>query len=239
MPEDLFRFKQFKINQIGATLKVCTDSCLFGAWIAQNYKGLKVLDVGTGTGLLALMYAQKNPKSHILALEIDTESAALSKNNFMQSPWSQRLESKCISLQDFVKEYKDSRFDLLFCNPPFFENQLPSKKHQHKLAKHSACLTKTELIFSFTQLLSENGTVCVLLPPYEATTFAEMAKDAGFHLKENVTIRNKTGQAAFRHILCFGKKEGNLILSELTIYQSDKIYSPEFQALLNNYYLAL
>lgn len=157
----------------------------------------------------------------------------------MQSPWAQGLESKCISLQDFVKEYKDSSFDLLFCNPPFFENQLPSKKQQNNVAKHSTCLSKAELIFSFTQLLSENGTAVVLLPPFEAKSFTEMAQEAGFYLKENVTIRNKNGQAAFRQILCFGKKECAVIFSELTIYQSDKNYSPEFKVLLKDYYLAL
>jgi tRNA1Val (adenine37-N6)-methyltransferase len=237
MPEEIFRFKQFNVNQAGATLKVCTDSCLFGAWVARNASGKNVLDIGTGTGLLALMYAQQHPDSALLGLEIEPHTAKLAENNFIQSPWVGRLKVLCTSLQDYVQTNQATCFDVIICNPPFFENQLSSGERLKNIAKHSTQLSRTELIASISQLLAENGTAYVLLPPYEAEMMNKTAQNMGFFLQEKVTVINRANAQALRQMLAFGKTEKPLNEEELIIYAEEKHYSPAFVELLREYYL--
>jgi len=240
MSKDTFRFKQFQILQTGSTLKVCTDSCLFGAWVASHLsEGKKVLDIGTGTGLLALMYEQKHTDSSILALEIDTKSAELARYNFDQSPWAKKIVVRNESLQTFTSETASESFDVILCNPPFFEKQLTSINETKNLAKHSSELTKIELVESIFKLLTKKGSAYVLLPPFEAEEFIGLATNFGLFLNENVTVRNKTNGQSFRQMMRFVKLENMLYEGEIVIYISEKVYTSEFVELLKEYYLYL
>ena len=202
MPKDQFRFKQFALSQTGTTLKVCTDSCLFGAWVANSLvEARNALDIGTGTGLLALMVAQKHLNTSILALEIDEKSAALAKSNFESSPWTNSLKLENSSLQDFSDKTSTNSFDIIFCNPPFFENQLTSSNQTRNLAKHSSQLTRQELANAIFKLLTEKGSAFILLPEFEAEDFVVIANGFGLFLTEQKTVRNKPNGAVFRQMM--------------------------------------
>lgn len=240
MPKDQFRFKQFTISQTGTTLRVCTDSCLFGAWVANSFiKAKNALDIGTGTGLLALMVAQKHFNTSILALEIDEKSAALAKQNFYSSPWLNSLKVENSSLQDFSDKTSTNSFDIIFCNPPFFENQLVSSNQTNNLAKHSSQLTRQKLVNAISTLLTEHGSAFVLLPEFEAEDFVKIAKGFGLFLTEQKTVRNKANGAVFRQMMRFEKNQKELVQSEIVIYESEKVYSQDFVELLKPYYLYL
>lgn len=240
MPKDQFNFKQFTVSQTGTTLKVCTDSCLFGAWVSHSFAVAKnALDIGTGTGLLALMVAQKQLNTNILALEIDEKSAALAKQNFESSPWTNSLKLENSSLQDFSDKTSTNSFDIIFCNPPFFENQLTSSNQTRNLAKHSSQLTRQELANAIFQLLTENGSAFILLPEFEADDFVTIASGFGLFLTEQKTVRNKPNRAVFRQMMRFEKNQKGLAQSEIIIYESDKVYTQDFVELLKPYYLYL
>jgi tRNA1Val (adenine37-N6)-methyltransferase len=240
MPKNQFSFKQFIVSQTGTTLKVCTDSCLFGAWVASSFAVAKnALDIGTGTGLLALMVAQKHFNTSILALEIDEKSAALAKSNFESSPWADSLKIENSSLQDFSDKTSTNSFDIIFCNPPFFENQLNSSSQTNNLAKHSSQLSRQELVNAVFKLLTENGSVFVLLPEFEAEDFVTIASGFGLFLTEQKTVRNKANGAVFRQMMKFEKQNRELEQSEIVIYESEKVYTQDFVELLKPYYLYL
>jgi len=240
MPNDQFRFKQFTVSQTGTTLKVCTDSCLFGAWVANFFIEAKnALDIGTGTGLLALMVAQKYSNTSILALEIDEKSAELAKQNFISSPWADSLKVENNSLQDFSEITSANSFDIIFCNPPFFENQLTSSNQTKNLAKHSSQLSRQELVNAIFKLVTENGSAFILLPEFEADDFVTIANGFGLFLTEQKTVRNKVNGAVFRQMMRFEKNQKELIQSEIIIYESEKVYTQDFVELLKPYYLYL
>ena len=239
MSKNSFQFKQFTIHQEDATLKVCTDSCLFGSWIAsaeENFE--KVLDIGSGTGLLSLMYAQKNASSLVSAIEIDEHSAELTKNNFSASPWKDRLSSYHTSLQEYSLLIKE-KYDCIICNPPFFENNLNSEVHRKNLAKHQAGITKEDLLEGIKILLKEEGTLYILLPPFEARELVILAQKREIYLNDCVSVLNLKGQHPFRVMMKFSSFKKDIEESEMIIYKEEKVYSSEFTNLLKPYYLYL
>ena len=240
MSKDLFRFKQFSVSQTGTTLKVCTDSCLFGAWVATSFStATNALDIGTGTGLLALMVAQKHSNTSILALEIDKKSAELANLNFESSLWTLYLKVENNSLQNFSESKIANCFDVIFCNPPFFENQLISSNQTNNLAKHSSQLTRQELANAILKLLSDTGSAFILLPELEANHFVTIASKVGLFLTELKTVRNKQNGVVFRQMMRFEKNQKQLSHSEIIIYESEKVYTQDFIKLLKPYYLYL
>lgn len=240
MSRSVFTFKQFKVDQTGATLKICTDSCLFGAWVAETAAPApRVLDIGTGTGLLALMIAQQHLESQITALEIDPTSASLAQSNFDVSPWKERLHCCPVRLQDFVVTQAPHIYDLLICNPPFFENQLAAIHATDNLAKHSSQLRMDELIVAIDRLLSPQGETFVLLPPYEAGIFLDKISSFNHFLCELVCVRNFSNGPVIRNLLKTKRNKAISTYSELVIYEAPKVYSSAFVSLLKPYYLYL
>src|SRR5262245_58656662 len=142
MPNSYFQFKQFVIHQEHCAMKVTTDGCLFGAWVAASKAGnaaagKHVLDIGTGTGLLSLMYAQKHPHAQIDAIEIDEAAAQQAADNFAASPWQKRLQL----IHSDIKDYRPSHpYDTIISNPPFYENQLSSGNAKKNMAHHSSSI---------------------------------------------------------------------------------------------------
>ena len=237
MPKDSFQFKQFTIYQTGSTLKVCTDSCLFGAWVAsQSGEAKRVLDIGTGTGLLVLMYVQKQPSSDVTALEINEESAKLASENIANSPWRDRIKVKQTAVQEFGPE---ERFDCIISNPPFFENQLISEKDKNNLAKHAEGLTREALLEALLRLLSKEGITYLLFPEREGGLFSEMADKRGFYLNEEVKVRNKKEGPVFRVMQKYSFKRKETITSEIIIYEAHQVYTASFISLLKEFYLYL
>ena len=148
-----FIFKQFKIQQDNTAMKVGTDGVLLGAW-ADSENATNILDIGTGTGLIALMLAQRNLKANITAIEIDEQASLQASENFNNSPWEIRLSIKNLKLQDFVVEEK---FDLIVSNPPFFNNTFQANSSERNIARQTETLSFNELLKNTASLLSENG----------------------------------------------------------------------------------
>ncbi|MCD8540954.1 MAG: methyltransferase [Leadbetterella sp.] len=231
----MFRFKQFTVVQENSAMKVCTDSCLFGALICPE-KPVNALDIGTGTGLLSLMLAQRYPLLSIDAVEIDPNAATDARHNFSHSPFAGRVSLHECAIQDFAKE-TERAYDLIFCNPPFYENRLKSPDRHKNIAHHAAELSFRELAGVSARLLSHTGVVWILLPPFEMARFITEASTASLNLKDRFIIRQRAGKPVFREVASFSRQiTGNPHEQEIIIYENDK-YSTIFAGLLRDYYL--
>jgi tRNA1Val (adenine37-N6)-methyltransferase len=239
MPNTYFQFKEFRIEQGNCGMKVTTEACLFGALATQlvpencNH----ILDIGTGTGLLALMFAQSS-KAFISALEIDKAAFQQAKENFQLSPWSERLAIEHCDLNDY---HSDNQFDFIICNPPFFEkNQLGKKMNKNK-AIHNFSLGFEGLAQGLERLLnSENGLAVVLYPEYEMSLFKNSMIALGLEERVSIDIYNQTEKPVFRQIKVFSKKKSaSPQIQSLIIKKENGEYTPEFTRLLKAYYLHL
>ena len=223
-------------------MKVCTDACIFGAWIARlisnnipQMAGSNCLDVGSGTGLLSLMFAQKNPNATIDAVEIEKNAYEQAKENFSNSKWNNRLKIFHIDVKDFVSQKK---YDLIISNPPFYENELQSDEKNKNIAKHDEGLTLTDLIISVKKNLSATGYFAILLPYHRIKYFEELAEESIFFLHQKLLIRQTLTHNFFRGILLFGNCKTDVKINELTIKNGES-YTQEFTELLKDYYLSL
>jgi tRNA1Val (adenine37-N6)-methyltransferase len=237
MSNSYFQFKQFRIRQDRCAMKVCTDACLFGAWFSQRIPaGARVLDIGSGTGLLMLMLAQRH-SGGIQGIELDPEAFGQLQENIAQSPWPSRLQVFQGDVRDFVFAGK---FDLVISNPPFFEYDLPAANGPRNLARHGESLKLSELIRVIDMNLEERGSFGLLLPDQREEYFVELAASHGFWLSGRIRIRQRTNQEFFRSILHFSREENIPFASAaLTISNADGTYTEDFVDLLRDYYLYL
>lgn len=238
MPNHYFRFKQFTVRQDQCAMKVCTDACLFGAWIACNSQLIvhDLLDVGAGTGLLSLMYAQKNPSATIDAVEIDAAAAKQAKENFNDSPWKERLHLHHCPIQEFTPPVK---YDIIISNPPFFENDLKSDDVKRNLALHCSALSFDGLLNAAGALLKGDGLFAVLLPYHRAGEFIKAAAATGFFLQQRIDVKQSVKHNYFRSILFFSKTPQTFTVGEIIIVNEHGEYTAKFVALLKDYYLKL
>lgn len=221
-------------------MKICTDSCLFGGWIAKQVEReiilpKKILDIGAGTGLLSLMIAQKF-SGRIDAVEIDENSFLESKENFIQSKWKERLQ---VFHADIRAWQSDEKYDLIVSNPPFFDNDLKSANANQNIAKHSDACSLQELLDSIKIHLAPNGYFAVLLPFHRLGYFKTLAENDHFYVKEELLIRQTPVHNFFRGILFFTSKPGSVISEELTIKNERGDYTSGFFGLMKDYYLYL
>ena len=253
MPNNYFQFKQFTIQQEKAALKVSTDSCLFGAWVAEEVRSMKyevrsadnslathhspltILDIGTGTGLLMLMLAQKCD-ALIDGIEIDEPSYQQAKENIEASPWKERLQL----LNADVKHFNfTKKYDLIISNPPFYEGDLKSGIAHRNVAMHDEGLKLDELMTVVDANLTEDGSFAVLLPYVRAERMIELAKGVDLHLQTHVQVKQTVRHGFFRSMLLFNSKKNEPTVEELSIKDESNQYTPEFTSLLKDYYLYL
>ena len=245
-------------------MKVCTDACLFGGWLAKKeviLNASSILDIGTGTGLLSLMLAQakyKNDKtesinpqpisifSKITAIEIEIDAAKQAAENVLASPWRDQINIHPISLQAFTLKQIDSNaelFDVIVTNPPFFEGDLISPNEKINVASHSTALPWVILVKRVASLLKDQGFYFVLIPSVRAYTMQKLCALQGLQLIEEITVLNKQGQLPFRSFLQFKKMEANskapIVRSNIIIKETNNEYTPAFIELLKDYYLHL
>jgi len=239
MPNDYFRFKQFTIHQDKCAMKVCTDACLFGAWVATHspLTTHHLLDIGTGTGLLSLMLAQSNPNAVIDAVEIDEAAAGQAKENFEASPWKERMNVYYLSIQKFANT-ATTKYDCIISNPPFYESDLKSDDQKRNLALHSAALKLEALIEIVDTLLKDDGNFFVLLPHHRTANFIQLSQPK-FFTREKVFIKQTSKHNYFRSILWLTRQPGLTDQSHVTIMNNEGKYTDEFIALLKDYYLHL
>ena len=229
-------------------MKVTTDACLFGAWVAEEVRsrdpiaigsGVRSsLDIGTGTGLLSLMLAQKNPKVEIIGVEIDEGAQKQAKENINASPWKERIAV----LEGDVKDHDfPEKFDLIISNPPFYEKELRSERKKKNLAHHSENLTLEELLVIIKKHLNANGLFFLLLPYKRNGEVKKLLKDNELNISRILFVRQSLTHDYFRIFI-----KGNLNVEEketgfdeLSIWDDKQHYTNEFVRLLKDYYLHL
>jgi tRNA1Val (adenine37-N6)-methyltransferase len=240
LPNDYFQFQQFRIAQGDCAQKVSTDACILGA-AADLGDATRILDLGTGTGLLALMAAQRAPAATIEAIEIDPAAAAQAAANAAASPWAGRIRVHPLSLADYAAT-QPGMFSHIVCNPPFFRRSLAPPDAARATARHEGAgsLTFGDIISFSVAHLAIGGTLTVLLPPLEMQQLEHEAATAGLPAQARLVVQHRPGGRATRVINTFGSvAPGRLQENSLVIQEADGAYSAAFRALLSGFYLAL
>ena len=240
MANDYFQFKEFTVQQDRCAMRVSTDACIFGAHVANRIASARptiyrVLDIGTGTGLLSLMVAQKSA-AMVLGIEIDKDAFEQAKENFAGSVWQDRLS---VIHTDAVSFDSEHAYDAIISNPPFYAGDLQSGDSKKNAAKHDTTLTLEALLSSIDRNLSPQGFFALLLPPRRVDYFIDIAKNKGYSLDSKLSIRHGAALPFHRCTLYFSRQYVEPVFDELSIKNTAGDYTPAFTSLLKDYYLYL
>lgn len=231
-----FSFKKFTIHQDQTAMKVTTDACILGAYTTVD-KTEKILDIGTGTGLVAMMLAQRTD-AQIDAVEIDINAYNQAHCNIQESIFKEQISVFNTSIQSFAEHLEhQNQYDLIVSNPPFFQNHLKSETVSRNNSLHTDTLSFEDLLDAVLRLLSPNGTFVVLLPAYESSVFEQLSVSKELYQHKKLTIRHRKGSKILRIITTFGRIKKEILNQELIIKNPDESYSTDFQSLLKEYYL--
>lgn len=228
-----FRFKQFQIHHDRCAMKVGTDGVLLGA-VAGTGSPSRILDVGTGTGLVALMLAQRFPTARIEAVEIDEAAFLQAKENVEESPWGDRLHVWHTSFQDFAKACEE-RFDLIASNPPYFPNHLLSVDQKRNLALHQERLDFDALAAGVTKLIAETGVFWVILPPIQMVSLESELRKRGLFPFFLLEICDQPQKKSHRRIQGFSFSDRGFESRIISIKDTEGIYSKEYSDLLRDF----
>ncbi len=233
-----FQFKRFTVHQENTAMKVCTDSCLFGAWVARKLelkeiKAENILDIGCGTGLLSLMLAQKTT-AQIDAVEIDEDAFIQATENLFLTAWKQQINVYHSSIINYTSPKK---YDLIICNPPFFEDQLKSAEVARNKAMHATTLTYLDLTISIKNSLAKDGNAAILLPHNMVEKFEKFLNAEQLFIGEKLNVAHSPQHPFFRSCLLISRNKKDLSETSLAIKNAGADYSQEFTELLQDYYL--
>lgn len=235
----MFQFKQFIIEQDKTAFKVGTDGILLGAW-AEHPNPQRILDIGTGTGLLALILAQKYPDANVDAVEIDVESARQAIENIRTSPFSTHVSVFQANVYDYAND--QLAYKLIICNPPFFDkdNSSLSPIAPKQQARHTVSLSHEQLLICVAKMLGTNGRFHAILPTQQADHFTRLAKLYDLHCTKEVTVKPKPSKPPHRKLLQFERAQKPTQRSTLTIETETRhIYTEEYAQLTEPFYLNL
>lgn len=230
-----FHFKQFTIQQAGCAMKVTEIACIQGAWTKIPVQAKKVLDLGCGTGLLALMLAQKNPELQIDALEIEKDCYLQAKENIGSSSFSGKIN--CIH-SDIKDHSGEALYDFIISNPPFFENDLPSPSSKKNIAWHSHSLPLKDLATSICRLLKPDGNASILFPFARKKQLEEVFGNTGLFPREILTISHSYQHEIMYMVMVFSTYQTTL-KEETLVIKNGQTYTPEFLMLMKEFYLNL
>lgn len=238
MPLSAFRFKKFKVEQAGAAHPVGTDAVLLGAW--TDVRDVRhVLDIGTGTGVVALLLAQRLKENWSgVGVELHPESASLARENFAESIWADRLQVWEGAVQEYG-QLVENQFDLIVSNPPFFSDLTVSPDKTRSLGRHTASLSPSVLLETAARLLAPDGRFCVVLPAQEGLRFCELAVPLGLYWTRITEVRSRLDKPVERLLLQFEKRPYDFERSELVLFAAAKgeARSAAYQALTADFYL--
>lgn len=235
----MFRFKQFSINQDKTAMKVGTDGVLLGAWAPVAHHPYSVLDIGAGTGLIALMLAQRTGAEQIDALEIDGDAYEQCVENFEASPWGDRLFCYHAGLDDFMEEWEDE-YDLIVSNPPFYTEDYLSGDAQRDAARFNASLPFEDLAEAAGIILSENGVLAVVIPYKEEARFRLLCREEGLYPFKITHVKGTPDSEVKRSLMAFSRFETNDIATdELVIETARHQYTAEYIELTREFYLKM
>ena len=233
-----FRFKQFNITQQLSAMKVGTDGVLLGAWARVEPTQRRILDVGCGTGLVALMMAQRTAEwgAQVVGVDVDSPSVAEATINVAHSPWANRVEVVECPVQEYAPT---ALFDHIVSNPPYFVDSLLSPDTARTNARHTTTLTFEALAHSAARLLTEEGVLSLVLPADAVSAMVLAAARCGLFLTRRMDVRSKATSAPIRSLLEFGRKALPTEHSALVIHSPEGHlgYSPEYVALTRDFYL--
>ena len=235
-----FRFKHFSIHQDRCAMKIGTDGVLLGAWASLANEPFSILDIGTGTGVIALMLAQRSNAELIDALEIDEDAYEQAVENFENSEWGDRLFCYHAAFDEFVEEMQDEeKYDLIISNPPFFSSEYSSGNEKRDQARFAGALPFEELLQGVATLLSKRGKFNVVLPKKEEADFLKMAKSEGLFPQRITNVRGNRDSEIKRVLLELEFSEVEVNPEELIIENARHEYTPEYVELVKNFYLKM
>jgi tRNA1Val (adenine37-N6)-methyltransferase len=233
-----FQFKQFRVHQDQCAMKVGTDGVLLGAWTALLSAPRTVLDIGAGTGLIALMLAQRCPAADIEALEIDGAAYEQCVDNFEASPWADRLFCYHAGLDEFTNEMEGG-YDLIVSNPPFYAENVSSGNAQRDHARQNQSLPFDELLQGAAGLLAPEGRFNVIIPHKEEAAFRELAQEFRLYASRICHVRGHAKAPIKRSLLEFGFGKGTVEESELVIEKGRHVYTDAYIALTKEFYFKM
>ena len=230
----MFQFKQFAVNQVGCTMKVNTDGVLLGA-LAGTGEPTSILDIGTGTGVIALMLAQRFPGAMVDAIDIDKQTIETAIQNFEGSIFADRVQGQPKSFENYFEQNPGVKYDLIVSNPPFFINALESTNSSKKLARHTNAHFFERLIQDASSHLNENGFIWLILPP----EVANIVQSIG--LKHRLFVQNEIWVHSFQHstphrlLIAMAFQQKEIEKKSFIIYDQPKKYSEHYQSLLKDF----
>ncbi|NGX84422.1 methyltransferase [Aequorivita sp. KMM 9714] len=233
-----FQFKQFTIEQDRCAMQIGTDGVLLGAWVSIENNPFSILDIGAGTGVIALQLAQRSDAEMIDALEVDDNAYEQCVDNFENSPWGDRLFCYNASLGEFIEEIED-KYDLIISNPPFYSEDYKTSDESRDLARFNDSLPFDELIFSASQLLSEEGIFAVVIPRKEEEGFLKMAEQENLFAKRICRVKGNETSQEKRSLIEFSFEKSTPKIENLTIETSRHKYTEEYISLVNEFYLKM
>ncbi len=217
-------------------MKIGTDGVLLGAWTSIRHNPDSILDIGAGTGVIALMLAQRSNAEVIDAIEIDADAYEQCVENFEISPWGDRLYCYHAGLDEFVDEIED-QYELIVCNPPFYSETVSSGNVQRDQARQNEFLPFNELLEGVSKLLAENGLFSTIIPFKEKDAFVKLAADVNLFVNECLHVKGNSNADTKRVLLAFSRKEQDYKTSELIIESSRHQYTIDYVNLTKAYYL--
>lgn len=234
MMKNIFRFKQFEVDQSHCAMKINTDGVLLGAMV-QHQNPKRILDIGTGTGVIALMLAQRFPEAQVHAVEIDEQASTTARRNFQNSVFNQRLINNNVSIEQYNNPEK---FDLIVANPPFFVNDYKNAEPKKEIARHAGRTFFAELVKKVNELLSDNGCFWFVLPIKQSDFLVAKGEDYGLFLQKVIKLRSDNTKPEFRRIICLGREKSEMVEGDFIIYESEKKYTKAYEVLLKDFFLA-
>jgi tRNA1Val (adenine37-N6)-methyltransferase len=233
-----FIFKQFSINQDQCAMKVGTDSVLLGAWTSVTKNPNSILDIGAGTGILAMMLAQRCSAELIDAIEIDDNAFEQCVDNFENAPWSDRLYCYHTSLKELVDEIED-KYELIISNPPFYSEDYKTSDNSRDLARFSDALPAEHLIASVSKLLAMDGQFSVIIPFKDKKHFIETALNYGLFVNRILNVKGNPKALIKRSLIEFSFHENEINKEELIIETERHQYTKEYINLTKDFYLKM
>jgi len=230
----IFKFKQFEVDQSGCAMKINTDGVMLGA-IATQADVKNVLDIGTGTGVIGLMLAQRFPAARIDAVEIDEQAAKAAAKNGVHSPFASRFNV----IHSAIENYKTSeKYDLIVSNPPYFVNDLKNPEHRKGIARHADLLFFEQMIQRVAKLLRVKGSFWFILPVKQAQNTIGLAAAYGLKPVLIFHLHSDASKPAFRQIVCLNDSDVETAEEHLYVYQAQGVHTDHYQNLLRDFFLA-